>query len=142
MNLRLRVAIGAVGVAGMAYGALRLLTSADLSDLVFIGIWLAAGVVLHDAVLAPLIELVGRLVSRVSASGRASVQGALVVCGLIAVVGMPIAWQSLVANHDPSLALLQQNYVRNLVLLWVGVACAAAASWWWTRVRRSGDRVG
>ncbi|MCW2836516.1 MAG: hypothetical protein JWQ15_630, partial [Marmoricola sp.] len=51
--MRTRLLIGAVGVAMGAFGALRLL-QLDLPDVVDALLWLAGGVLLHDAVIAPL----------------------------------------------------------------------------------------
>ena len=56
-----RVALGAAGAALAAYGAVRLLTEVRPHALLVLGLWLAAAVVLHDGVVAPLTGLVGLL---------------------------------------------------------------------------------
>ena len=53
-----RVATGALGLAAIAWGA-WLMTGFTQDQLVSAGIWLAGGVLVHDAVIAPLTVLVG-----------------------------------------------------------------------------------
>ena len=61
--MRGRILIGGVGVAMAAFGVLRFLQH-DLSDIVDAVLWLAGGVVVHDALLAPLTLLAVALGAR------------------------------------------------------------------------------
>ena len=76
--------------------------------------------------LSPAVEAVGRLTR-----GRPHLQGTLAVAGLVSSVGALMVWRA-TAHHDPALALLQQDYVRNLaavlgLVVLIG-ACTAIAS--------------
>jgi len=88
--VKARLLLGAVGLAAAAYGAWSLLDR-GLADVVTTGIWLAAGVVLHDFVLVPLTLLVCWLGARLLPSGsRAAVAGGLVVLGTLTLVAVPV----------------------------------------------------
>ena len=88
--MKARLLLGAVGLAAAAYGAWSLLDR-GLADVVTTGIWLAAGVVLHDFVLVPLTLLVCWLGARLLPSGsRAAVAGGLVVLGTLTLVAVPV----------------------------------------------------
>jgi hypothetical protein len=60
----LRLAIGGAGLAMLGWGV-RLLLGLDHDDLVGAVLWLAAGVLVHDAVVAPLVVLAGVGLARV-----------------------------------------------------------------------------
>ncbi|MEZ5094267.1 hypothetical protein [Nocardioides sp.] len=63
-----RVVLGALGVAGAAYGG-WLLVQRGFADLVATAVWLGAGVVGHDGLLAPLTLLAGLLAARLLPRG-------------------------------------------------------------------------
>jgi hypothetical protein len=56
-----RLAFGALGLAVLARGVYLLNTTVKSSQWAEIGLWLLAGLVLHDAVIAPLTLLLGRV---------------------------------------------------------------------------------
>lgn len=72
--------LGALGVAGAAYGAMLLL-DLGAENLRATLVWVVGGVVLHDAVLAPLTILVGLAFLRLQRAGVAI--GPLVVGGVV-----------------------------------------------------------
>ena len=53
------------------------ITESDAGDLVVLGVWLAAAVVLHDGLIAPLTVGTGVALTRVPARARRHLQGAL-----------------------------------------------------------------
>ena len=61
--LRLRVGLGAVGVAVMAYGVWSL-RSVDWADWPSLLLWLGGGVIAHDVLLAPVVVAIGVLAAR------------------------------------------------------------------------------
>ncbi|MGA9749986.1 MAG: hypothetical protein WBQ50_21240, partial [Nocardioides sp.] len=61
--MRTRIAIGAAGGLMLLWG-IRLVLGLDLSDLLSAGLWLAGGVIVHDAVIAPAVAVVGIGVAR------------------------------------------------------------------------------
>ena len=135
---RTRVALGVLGVAVTAYGALRLV-ELGWDNLVATAVWLAGAVLLHDAVLAPATLLVcalGVLVLPRRLHGPAA--AGLLVLGPLPVTAVPVLGRIGARPENPP--LLDRDYltgwlvVAALVLL--GVGAWAAASWWRATARR------
>jgi hypothetical protein len=88
--MRTRIVIGVVGVLMGAFGALRFL-QLDLADVLDAVLWLAGGVVVHDAILAPLTVALTFLGTRVVPTGlRTRVTVALVVLLTVTVTAIPV----------------------------------------------------
>ena len=121
--MRLRIALGAAGVALGLFGVFRLLTQIDSPDLVQLAIWLVAALVLHDGVLSPVILAVGAVLTRVPARARAALQGGLIAGALVTVVALPLIRRE--GTQPDSKAILQQNFTANLAILLAVVAVAA-----------------
>jgi hypothetical protein len=114
--MRLRIAIGSVGVLLGLFGVFRLLTQVPLLDIVVLLGWLAAALVLHDGVLSPIVLGIGAAITRVLPARAAGyVQGGLVAGGLITVIAVPMIYRQ--GSQPSQKALLEQNYSGNLVLL-------------------------
>jgi hypothetical protein len=121
---RLRFALGAVGAAVLGYGVYGLLTEPAISDLGNVGEWLVAGVVLHDAVLAPLVFAACALAYRgVGARLRGRLAALLLVGGSLVLVSVPALLQQ-GRNANPT--VLPLDYARNLAVLLAVVVGAAA----------------
>ncbi len=112
-----RLLIGLAGLVLMGVGAIELLEF-DLVDLLWVGFWLAAGVVLHDGVLAPATSVLGSLsADRLSADRRRFLVIAAVSVGSLTLLALPlILQQDGVAGNS---SLLGRNYLVG----WVA-ACA------------------
>ncbi|MGI8667686.1 MAG: hypothetical protein ACR2N4_16950 [Jatrophihabitans sp.] len=123
----LRVSLGAVGVAAIGYGAVRILTDAkDTKPLALIK-WLIGALLVHDVLIAPVVIGIGWLLARyVPDRARAFVQAGLVTGGLISAIGVLLIWRQ-GKTSARSLALLQQNYLGNLLLLLAIVAACYLA---------------
>ncbi len=116
--MRFRVLIGALGVAGAAYGAWLLLDQ----DYLVVAVWLAVGVVLHDFVLVPLTLAVGWLAVRVVPAGwRSPLAVGLLVLGSLTLMAVPVlgGWG---ANADNA-TILDRHYVTG----WLEVATLVLA---------------
>jgi hypothetical protein len=124
----LRVGLGLTGTALVCYGIVRILQQPS-SHPVELAEWLLGALLLHDALLAPLVLLIGASVSRfVPAGPRPYVQGGLIAAGLVSVLGVVlISRQGKVSS--PSLALLQQDYRANLAILLAVITALSAASY-------------
>ena len=134
--MRMRLLLGALGVAVATYGGWLLLQE-DLSDLVDTAVWLAGGVVLHDFVLVPLTLLLGlALVRLLPANLRAPVVGGLVVLGTVTLMAVPVlgGWG---ANADNP-TILDRNYPVG----WLVVAGVTLLVVVVTIVLRAGGRSG
>jgi hypothetical protein len=113
--VRGRVLLGAVGVAMGAFGLLRF-AQLDLPDVVDALVWLAGGVLLHDAVLAPLTIAATVLLRRVvPAAARARVTVALLVLVTVTVTAVPVLgrWGAR-ADHQ---TVLDRDYVGGWLVL-------------------------
>ena len=134
----LRLLVGALGVAAVAYGAVQLL---DLGpdNLRAAALWLVVGVLLHDGVLAPLTIAVC-FVAVAASGGRVPgpvVTGA-VVLGTVTVVAVPVLGRFGARPDNPT--LLDRDYVLGwLVLATLTVIVVAAAT---TRQRTKGGTHG
>ncbi len=86
--------------------------------------WLIGGVLLHDLILASIVVLVGWLLARLLPPHvRGFVQGALVVIALTGSMGFFVIWRQ-GTSAQPSLALLQQNYLANFgIIVAIVVVC-------------------
>ncbi len=107
----------------LTFGVFRLVTGLDVGDLVVLGVWLAAAVVLHDGLVAPFTVGIGAALTRVPPRGRRYLQGALVVGALITVVALPLIDRR--GTQPESKAILLRAYSGNLALL-LGLTAAVA----------------
>lgn len=115
----LRLLVGLVGVATAAYGAVVLL-DLGVQNLVDTGLWLVAGVLLHDAVLAPLAIGVGVLLAAVLRGGASPrwagpFVGAGVVLATVTVVAVPVLGRFGARPDNPT--LLDRPYVLGWLVL-------------------------
>ncbi|UQX87771.1 hypothetical protein M6D93_15905 [Jatrophihabitans telluris] len=112
-----RYVLGVIGVAAIAYGALRILQQARYTHPPKLAEWLVGSLLVHDLVIAPVVLGVGALLARVvPGRPRAYLEGALIAGGLVSAVGVVLIYR----QHkygSTTLALLQQNYKTNLAIL-------------------------
>ena len=69
-----RVALAGAGLAAIVFGAAELFLGVPPASLVRVAIWLAAALVIHDALWSPGLIGVGALLARVPARGRRYLQ--------------------------------------------------------------------
>ncbi len=114
--MTLRILTGALGVLLGAYGAWLLLSRQDLDRLTGVAVWLAAGVVLHDFVLAPLVIVAAAVAARLlprPARGPATV--GLVVLGSVTLLAVPVLGRFGARADNPT--LLDRPYVAGWLVL-------------------------
>ncbi|MGW3158441.1 hypothetical protein [Streptomyces sp. NPDC001089] len=109
-----RYLVGAAGVALLGEGASLLLDVRDLTDVL---VWMGGAVVLHDALIAPLVLLAGLVLVR--GGVRGPVRGALVVAGALTVVALPVLLRP---GRPANSSVLPLDYPRNLLIAWATVA--------------------
>ena len=133
-----RIILAASGIAIAAFGVFRLVTEIPVHSLLILLVWLAAVLILHDAVLAPSVVGVGWLLRRhVPDRGRRFLQVALIMSSLVTVIAIPMIF---LRGSQPAVkALLLRNYAPNLILL-IGIIAVISLALYAVRVVR--DRMG
>lgn len=109
-----RVVLGVVGVAVIGYGGWLLVTRGhDLGNVV---VWLVAGVVLHDAVLALLtIALAALAVRLVPPAARAPVTVGFVVLAPLTILAVPVLGRFGARADNPT--LLDRDYTAGWLVV-------------------------
>ncbi len=125
-----------VGIVTAAYGLFLLFSRQDLDRLTNLAVWLGAGVVLHDFVLAPLVIVVVALVSRVLPGHvRLPALVGFVVLGSLTLVAVPVLGRF--GARPDNATLLDRPYVLAwFVLLGLTLLAVGAASLVRARRRR------
>ncbi len=137
--MRLRVLLAALGALAGAYGAFLLLSRQDGDQLVNAATWLAAGVVLHDFVLAPVVLGLVALGARVApVAARVPLAGALVVLGSVTLLAIPVLGRFGARPDNPT--LLDRDYTVGWLAL-AGVVLLSAVVAGLVRSRRQQGRV-
>ena len=129
-----RIALSVAGALLLTFGVFRLVTKLDTADLLVLGLWLAAAVVLHDGFIAPITVGSGVALTRAPPRARRYLQGALIVGALITVIAVPLIARQ--GTQPASKAILLRDYAGNLSLL-LGLTAAAALLLYVLRVLRS-----
>ncbi|MDF9816496.1 hypothetical protein [Streptomyces sp. SPB162] len=112
--MKARIALGMVGVAAMTLGAVQLFTVGEVKAPVDVPLWLAGGIVLHDAVLTPVVLAVGAALSRwLPPHVRRPVRGGLITAACLTAVALPFLLRP-AATSNPS--VLPLDYPRNLAV--------------------------
>ncbi|MEU2393506.1 hypothetical protein [Streptomyces sp. NPDC007369] len=115
-----RLLIGALGLLLIGIGGWQLAALPDPYDVL---VWLGGALVLHDALLAPLVLATGLLVAAVPA--RAVVRGVLVTAGALVLVTLPLLLRP---GAPPNPSALPLPYARNLLLVLAAVVLVAAGA--------------
>lgn len=139
-TLRIRYGLGGLGVLAALYGVFLVLSRQEgLARLESVGIWLVGGVVLHDAVLAPLVIGLAWLVRGTPTTWRRPAVVGLVVLGSLTLLAVPVLTGLGARADNPT--LLDRPYGWSwLVTLVVVVALVVVAAVVGAR-RSSGARV-
>jgi hypothetical protein len=107
-------------------------------SLALIGVWMLVALVVHDAVLAPLVVTVGWLLRRlVPDRARRFLQAALIISGLVTVIALPMIY---LRGSQPAVkAILLRDYGANLTLI-IGVVAVVTLVLYAVRVVRDRAR--
>ena len=121
-----------LGAAGLAWGAWVMFDTVRIARLPGVALWVGAAIVVHDAVIAPVLFFAGVLLRR---AGRrlagtvvAVLQGAIVLGSIMTLIVVPeiVAQTQGRAPQNPT--LLPLDYGRNLAAFWVVIAVLATAA--------------
>ena len=124
---RIRVVIGATGGLVALFGVMRLVSETPGRHLLALTAWLVGALILHDAVLSPLIIGTGAILCRVPARVRSYVQGALVAGGIVTIIGIPLIYRR--GSQPEAKAILDQNFPANLTVLLALITVTAVLSY-------------
>ncbi|GAB3265088.1 hypothetical protein GCM10027425_30380 [Alteromonas gracilis] len=120
-----RLLLGGLGVALGAYGAWLALSRQDVDQLVEIAVWLAAGVLLHDVVVAGIVIVAAGLGRRLlPASWHAPAALGLLVWGGVTVMAVPVLGRFGARPDNPT--LLDRPYLATWVVISLLVVAAVA----------------
>lgn len=131
VSAMLRGTLGAAGLAAIAVGAWVLFVDARDGTPGRVAPWLLGVLVVHDALLVPLVLLLGPALRRLP--GRGALRGGLLAGGCATLVALP-AIRRPGAVHDAT--TLPLDYPRNLALVLGAVALATAVALLVRRLRR------
>ncbi|WP_426566220.1 hypothetical protein ACPPVT_06615 [Angustibacter sp. McL0619] len=138
---RWRMVLGALGIGAMGWAAWLVLSGGVVTPPVPMATWLAAVLIAHDLVLAPIVVALGWLVARiVPAKARSSVAVAFLVCGSVVLMSAPLWLGQLLGQlptGNPSVDPL--DYRRN-VLLVTAVLCLVVVLGAFVRSRTARDQ--
>lgn len=125
----------AAGAAIFAFGLFGMLRDAGQTIPANWLKWSAGGLVLHDALLAPAVLAAGFLLTRVLPRAlRSGAQATLTVCGVVALMSVPVVLAEGRRADNPS--LLPHDYGRNLAIV-LAVILAAGLLLTLVRLRRA-----
>ncbi|MGY4859695.1 hypothetical protein [Cryobacterium sp. AP23] len=144
---RMRVArllLVAVGVLGLGLGAYVLLDTVALRRLPGVALWIGLAIVLHDAVLSPVVFGLGVLTRRaghrVAGSIIVTVQAVIVLGSLMTLIVVPAIVAQNLGPKNPT--ILPLDYALNLGLFWLALAVVGliVCVWIYLRTRRANQR--
>ena len=133
-----------VGVLGLALGAYVLTDTVAVRRLPGVALWIGAAIVLHDAMLSPLVFGLGVLTRRaghrLAGSIIVTAQAAIVLGSLMTLIVLPAIVAQDLGPKNPS--ILPLDYALNLALFWLALAVASVlvSLWFYLRTRRANQR--
>jgi len=133
-----------VGVLGLALGAYVLVDTVAVRRLPGVALWIGAAIVLHDAMLSPLVFGLGVLTRRaghrLAGSIIVTAQAAIVLGSLMTLIVLPAIVAQDLGPKNPS--ILPLDYALNLALFWLALAVASVlvSLWFYLRTRRANQR--
>jgi hypothetical protein len=139
-----RLVLVTIGVLVLGLGAYVLVDTVALRRLPGLALWLGAAIVLHDAVISPLLFGLGVLTRRaghrVAGSIIVTVQAVIVIGSLMTVIVLPAIVAQGLGPKNPT--ILPLDYGLNLGLFWLALAVAGGtvSIWLYLRTRRANQR--
>jgi hypothetical protein len=138
-----RIALVAIGVVGLAFGARTLLETQRTDQVIGVAVFLLIAILVHDAILSPVVFVAGLLLRkagrRLPPGSLVIVQAGVVVMAVMTLVVVPEIRARAIGNENPT--ILIADYAPRLALMWVATAMATAVlAALYARTRRQKDR--
>jgi len=140
----IRLGLIGLGVALLAWGAYVMLDTVRMTRLPGVALWIIAAIILHDAILAPIVFLIGVLLrrggQRLGGTVVVVIQGFIVVGSIVSLVVVPVIVAINYKSANPT--ILPLNYGLNLGVFWLvlAVMTAGLAGWLYSRTKRTKER--
>jgi hypothetical protein len=132
----IRSGIGVAGLAAGGYGGWLLLDRQDTAEIVDAGLWLVAGVLLHDVGVTAVVLLAALAVGLLPRTTRAPAAVALVVVGALTLAAIPVLGRYGERADNPT--HLDRPYLAGWLAL-VALSIVAVAIAGVVRARRQED---
>ena len=139
-----RIVLIALGILGLAWGAYVLVDTVSPRRLPGVALWIGGAIVLHDAVISPVVFGLGVLTRRaghrLAGSIIVTVQAVIVLGSLMSLIVVPAIVAQGLGPYNPT--ILPLDYAVNLGLFWLllAVAGGAVCVWLYLRTRRANQR--
>lgn len=133
--MKLRIAFALIGLALLGYGALLtwdFATASTRNTLQGVA-WFVGGPVLHDAVAAPVVGVIGVLLTRyVPVAWRAPIGVGAVLSGVLTVLAIPLLWRPFGVATNPGLHDRDYGtgFAIALGVVWVAVLAVGGYRQW------------
>jgi len=140
----IRVGLILLGAALLAWGGYVLFDTVRATRIPGVALWIIAAIILHDAILAPIVFVLGTLISRAGHRFGGAVvvvvEGFVVVGSIMALIVVPAMIATNYAPDNPT--VLPLNYGVNLAVFFVVLALVAAglSVWLYSRTKRTKER--
>ncbi|MBB5642109.1 hypothetical protein [Cryobacterium roopkundense] len=140
----IRLGLILLGAALLAWGAYVMFDTVRATRIPGVALWIIAAIILHDAILAPIVFMLGTLISRAGHRFGGTVvvviEGFVVVGSIMALIVVPAMIATNFRPDNPT--VLPLNYGVNLAVFFVVLAVLAAglAVWLYSRTKRTNER--
>jgi len=147
VSQRMRIVRGvfiALGLLGLAWGGFVLVDTVALKRLPGVVLWIGGAIVLHDAVLSPVVFGLGVLTRRaghrLAGTVIVTVQATIVLGSLMTLLVLPEIVAQRLGPKNPT--VLPLDYAANLGLFWLALLLLslAVSVWFYARTRRANQR--
>jgi len=140
----IRLGLIVLGTALLAWGAYILFDTVRATRLPGVALWIIAAIILHDAVLAPMVFLLGALISRAGHRFGGAVvavaEGFVVVGSIMALIVVPAMIATNYAPANPTVLPLDYGFNLAVFFLVLAVLAAGLAVWLYARTKRTNER--
>jgi len=127
---RARIILIAVGVVVLGLGAMTMVNDVEFNQIIGVGIWIVGAIVIHDAILSPVLlgidVLMRRSGRRVSLGVVVIIQVGIVVGAIMSLLVIPEIYAKTLGTQNDT--VLPLDYGLHLALYWLATAAVTAAA--------------